>query len=114
MPFQDEAGIHDAQTPESKPTTIQRSPLMLMVFAMAGFDAGIEKNLNSILGTVVNYLILGATVGLLISAIASVVSNFTIADFGDPTVNTIANTVFPLLIAFVGLFAVYKRFKSAS
>lgn len=59
-----------------------------------------------VLGAVVGVILLSALAPTFFSAIADLSGTFQTADLNDTTANTIANSVFPLIIALGGLFAI--------
>lgn len=74
-----------------------------------------NANLNVSAGLTIAGLVLAAVVGALIlaniaptffSAVNDTSDAFATADVGDATANTIANTVFPLIISLAGVFAI--------
>lgn len=76
-------------------------------------DRGGQISVNSaltiagvILGAVVSLNVLAALAPTWFTSTRSLTQNFTTADVGDATANNIANTVFPLIIALIGVFAI--------
>lgn len=59
-----------------------------------------------IVGAVVGLSVLAALAPTWFDATGDLAENFTNADVGDTTANNIANTVFPLIIGLLGVFAI--------
>lgn len=59
-----------------------------------------------IVGAVVGLAVLAALAPLWFDATADLSENFTNADVGDTTANSIANNIFPLIIGLTGVFAI--------
>lgn len=58
-----------------------------------------------VIGAVVSLVVLAALAPTWFDATSDLVDNFTTADVGDATANSIANTVFPLVLGLLGVFA---------
>lgn len=80
-----------------------------------GFVAGTEAQISIgnaltivgvVIGAVVGLTVLAALAPTWFSATGDLVENFTTADVGDATANNIANTVFPLVLGLLGVFAI--------
>lgn len=59
-----------------------------------------------IVGAVVGLSVLSALAPTWFSSVSSLSDNFSTASTGDATADNIANTVFPLIIALLGVFAI--------
>lgn len=59
-----------------------------------------------VLAAVVGVILLSALAPTFFSALADLVGTFKTADVNDTTANTIANGIFPLLLALGGIFAI--------
>ena len=76
-------------------------------------DVGAQISMNAalsiaglIVAAVVSLNVLAALAPTWFSSTKSLGDNFTNADVGDATANSIANTVFPLIIGLLGVFAI--------
>lgn len=73
----------------------------------AAFNVGSSLTLASIVViAVVSLIVLAALAPVYFSSIAGLSENFSTADLGDDTANSLANSIFPLIISLGGLFAI--------
>ena len=93
---------------KARQETAQEAPVL-------GFKEADHAQINIGFAITIAGVIVGAVVGLaVLSALAptwfdatgDLAENFSTADVGDTTANSIANDVFPLIIALLGVFAI--------
>lgn len=69
---------------------------------------------NETINMTIVYSLLGALAAGLLGAIASVVLNFTVVDFGNDTLNTLASGALGLLVGWLAIKGFIRKFEKVS